>query len=116
MEYTDYQLPLTDIEIANALKLINNMERGRLTVNVPKNITGSVDRVINFQKTHTAPKVFLQLRAVGVNNPIQSLAVVEHTTSKTSAKISLIPSYRTDKGAPGNLHSGTYYVDYLVIG
>lgn len=114
-EYTDYQLPLTDAEIKNALNIVHNMQRGTVTINASGN--NAIETVTVYLGTnHITPKVFLQLNAkTNTISPSWGIVPVVSEVTDTQFNVSLV--------APGSKESdirkvaaGTYYIDYMVIG
>lgn len=116
MEYTDYQLPLTDIEIANALKLINNLETGTASITVPKNTTGMFSQTVHFGKSHKNPKIYLQLTLKSAKpTPYYAFQPIVSNVTSTCFDISLIATNSPDAAHFKEIPSGTYYIDYFII-
>lgn len=115
-EYTDYQLPLTDVEIANALKLINNMEKGTASIKVPPNIRGMYNQTVHFGKSHKNPKIFLQLNiGSGAPTPALTMQPIATYIHDTFFYITLVAANSPDASSIKEIPSGTYKVDYLII-
>lgn len=117
MEYTDYQLPLTDIEIANALKLINNMERGTVTLTVTNNTGSVINKTVAFKKSHKNPIIFLQTNVGNTSNvnPYRGIVLLTSGVTTTSMVVSMLTSYMHENGKPIDLRAGTYKINYLII-
>lgn len=115
-EYTDYQLEMTDAEINNALKLINNMEKGTASIKVPPNTRGMFNQTVHFGKSHKNPKIFLQLNT-GSGTPAPFLTVQPIATyiHNTSFQVTLVATNTPDASNVKDVPSGTYKVDYLII-
>ena len=116
--YGDYQLGMTDAQVDVALQLINNMERGSISV-TGDGSASLISKTITFQKPHVnIPKVMLQTRFDGSGRPISSFKISAHLTavSKTSATFVVINSSDVNYPANTPVPNVSFYVDYLVIG
>ena len=115
-EYTDYQLEMTDAEINNALKLINNIEKGTASIKVPPNTRGMYNQTVHFGKSHKNPKIFLQLNIKSSKpTPYYTFHPIVSNVENTCFDISLIASNSPDSANFKQIPSGTYNVDYLII-
>ena len=116
--YGDYQLGMTDAQVDVALQLINNMERGSISV-TGNGSASLIYKTITFQKPHVnIPKVMLQTRFDGSGHPTSSFKISAHLTavSKTSATFVIINSSDVNYPANTPVPNVSFYVDYLVIG
>ena len=115
-EYTDYQLEMTDVEVNNAFKLINKMEKGTASIKVPPNIRGMYNQTVHFGKSHKNPKIFLQLNiGSGAPTPALTMQPIATYIHDTFFYITLVAANSPDISNIKEIPSGTYKVDYLII-
>ena len=104
------------MEIANALKLINNMEKGTASIKVPPNIRGMYNQTVHFGKSHKNPKIFLQLNiGSGAPTPALTMQPIATYIHDTFFYITLVAANSPDASSIKEIPSGTYKVDYLII-
>lgn len=103
-------------DIVKAVKLIQNIEYGTITV-IPRNDKSrSCEFTKQFSKTHTStPKVFLSLRHMG-NAPLDLSVVLSLYSKDTDGFAGRLIAVQTQNDDDHYLAKRTYAIDYLVIG
>ena len=116
-EYTDYQLDLSNIEINNALKLMNSLERQEVEVKINSSKFVHYETV-TLQKAHTSEaRVFVQIRKPNRSSiqPYQNVIPIVTTINNNTFTVGLISGASTGNNKLQALPPRTCIIDCFIL-
>ncbi|MGN1132821.1 MAG: hypothetical protein ACI4RN_00025 [Oscillospiraceae bacterium] len=114
----DVKLDYSAEEINNLLAKMNSIEYGSFNITVASGNTASiVSKTRTYQKTHTNPKIFLQVQTKTTTSSIDSFSVIAIPFSVNSSSYNVVifvPVANAPDVVP--VPSGTFTINYLIVG
>ena len=114
----DVKLDYSAEEINNLLAKMNSIEYGSFDITVASGNTASiVSKTRTYQKTHTNPKIFLQVQTKTTASTTNSYSIIAIPFAVDSSLYNVaifVPVANAPDAVP--VPNGTFTINYLIVG